>query len=210
MAGSLNAETILAAALRLVDAEGLDALTMRRLADDLGVAPMSIYGYVPNKDDLIVGMLNLATAEIALPGPDLPPWDALRAITREFRRVALRHPNLVPLITARPPTGPAGLQTLEAALDALRRAGIAPDRVASAYRLSSSFAIGFVSLEVGGFFRPLDAADAEAVTRQIALGSMPRVQEAAPYLAAWDSEAEFEAGMDVIIDFLSRDGPDPS
>ncbi len=199
----LTPELIFQAALRLVDAEGLGTLTMRRLARDLGVAPMSLYSHVPNKDDLLVGVVNLATGEMVLPTPDTPPWDALRQVTREFRRVALRHPNLVPLIMVRPPTGPAGLRTLEVALDALRRAGIPASGVAPAYRLSASFGIGFVSLEAGGFFRPLETTTAAADGAGEAFDALPRISEAAPYLAEWDSDAEFEAGMNAIVDFLA-------
>lgn len=205
---ALSSEVVFDAALRMVDAEGVEALTMRRLAADLGVAPMSIYSHVPNKDDLLIGMVNLATAEITLPDPGTPPWEALRALTREFRRVTKLHPNLVPLIMTRPPTGANGLRTLESALDALRRAGIPPDRVARAYRLSASFAIGFVSLEAGGFFRPVAPAPDAPPVAAVPLDGMPRIVEAAPYLAKWDADAEFEAGMDVIVDALSREAPD--
>jgi len=202
----LSADVIFRAALRLVDQDGVDALTMRRLASDLGVAPMSLYGHVPNKDDLLVGLVDVATAEIVLPPPETEPWEALRSITREFRRVALRHPNLVPLITTRPPGGAAGLRTLEAALDALARAGIDPADRARAYRLSASFAIGFVVLESGGFFRPVEpAATAGAgMAAPPDPAAVPRIGETAPYLAAWDSDDEFESGMDVIIASLAR------
>lgn len=205
----LTADGIFRAALRLVDAEGLDALTMRRLATELNVAPMSIYGHVPNKEDLLLGVVNLATSEIDLPDPGTPPWEALRLVTRQFRRVSLEHPNLVPLIVRRPPTGSEGLLTLEAALDALRRAGIPPDRTARAYRLMASFAIGFVSLECGGYFEPVDVAAGDQVA-PVDLAAIPRIVEMAPHLMKWDAEEEFEAGMDALIGVLRRwsDQPD--
>ncbi len=198
----LSADRILRAALRLVDAEGLDALTMRRLAAELGVATMSLYGHVPTKEDVLLGVANLVTGEIELPDPDTPPWEALRIVTREFRRVALGHPNLVPLIVRQPPTGSQGLLTLEAALDALRRAGLDPSMTAKAYRLTASFAIGFVSLECGGFFKPVDVAAGEKFA-PIDVSAVPRVAEAGPYLASWDADAEFENGMDVLIGVIS-------
>lgn len=201
----LSPEIIFDAALRMVDAKGVEALTMRRLAAELGVAPMSIYSHVANKDELLIGLVNLATAEMALPDPQTPPWEALRALTREFRRVTKLHPNLVPLIMTRPPTGLNGLRTLESALDALRRAGIPAARVATAYRLSSSFAIGFVSLEAGGFFRRVEPEPDAPPVAAVALEEMPRILEAAPYLAQWDADAEFETGMDVMIHALPRD-----
>ena len=200
---SLSAETIFEAALALVDEDGIEALTMRRLAGKLGVATMSLYSHVPNKDQLLLGVVNLATSEIALPEPGTPPWEALRGITREFRRVALVHPNLVPLIVRRPPTGSQGLYVLEAALDALRRAGMSPAQAAQAYRVSASFAIGFVSLECGGFFKPVDFDAGEHVA-PVDLAALPRVVESAPALADWDADAEFEAGMDLIIGALTR------
>ena len=200
---SLSADIIFEAALRLVDQDGIDALTMRRLAGELGVATMSLYSHVPNKDELLLGVVNLATSEIAMPKPGTPPWEALRVITRNFRRVALRHPNLVPLIVRRPPTGSEGLYTLEAALDALRRAGLDAAQAARAYRVSASFAIGFVSLETGGYFRPVDVRAGEQVA-PVDVAALPRIMDSAPYLAEWDADAEFEAGMDLVIGGLSR------
>ena len=193
----LTAEGVFLAALRLVDSQGLDALTMRALAADMGVATMTLYGHAPTKDDVLLGVVDLVAGEIDLPGPHVPSWDALRRIMREFRRVALQHPNLVPLIVERPPASAAGLRTLEAALDALRRAGIEPARAAQAYRLASSFAIGFVSLECGGYFRPVDVAAGRIAP--IDRPALPRLAEVAPYLAHWDADAEFEQGMDVLI-----------
>ena len=198
----LSADLILSSALRVVDDEGLEALTMRHLAETIGVATMSLYSHVATKEELIRGVLNLATTEIALPAPDTPPWEALRVITREFRRTALRHPNLVPLIMQAPPAGVEALRTLDAALDALRRAGIDPARTASAYRLSASFAIGFVSLECGGYFRPVDVAAGDPVA-PIELSAVPRVAEMAQYLADWNADEEFEKGMDGIISVLT-------
>jgi TetR/AcrR family transcriptional regulator, tetracycline repressor protein len=200
---SLSAEIIFEAALRLVDKDGIDALTMRRLAGDLRVATMSLYSHVPNKDQLLLGVVNLATSEMTLPPPGTPPWEALRAITREFRRVALRHPNLVPLVARRPPTGSQGLYTLEAALDALRRGGLDPGQAAHAYRVSAAYAIGFVTLECGGFFRPVDFVAGEEVA-PVDLSALPRIIESAPYLADWDADAEFERGMDLMMGALMR------
>ena len=199
---SLSADGIFRAALRLADAEGLDALTMRGLAAELGVATMSLYGHVPTKDDLLLGVVNLVASEIGLPAPGAPPWEALKSITREFRRVALRHPNLVPLIMRRPPTGAESLLTLEAALDALHRAGVPASMAARAYRLSASYAIGFVSLECGGFFKPVDVA-AGARIAPIDVVAIPRIIEAAASLTEWDADAEFEQGMDAIMNVLA-------
>lgn len=197
----LSPDLIFSTALRVVDEEGLEALTMRHLAEEIGVATMSLYSHVATKEDLLLGVVNLATSQIHLPSPDVPAWEALKSVTREFRRVALCHPNLVPLIVQRPPTGAEGLRTLEAALDALRRAGMDPERTAPAYRMMASFAIGFVSLECGGFFRPVDISAGDVVA-PIEWSTLPRIGEMAPYLAKWDSAEEFEKGMDNLIEVL--------
>jgi AcrR family transcriptional regulator len=197
----LSVDLILSAALRVVDDEGLDALTMRHLAETIGVATMSLYSHVATKEDVIRGVLNRVTSEFTLPAPDMEPWEALRVINREFRRTALRHPNLVPLIMQGPPAGVEALRTLEAALDALRRAGIEPAQTASAYRLSASFVIGFVALDCGGFFRPVDVAGGGAAP-DIDLSAVPRVAEMAQYLADWDADEEFEKGMNAVISVL--------
>jgi AcrR family transcriptional regulator len=198
----LSADLIFSSALRLVDEEGLEALTMRHLAETIGVATMSLYSHVATKEDVLRGVLNLVTGEFTLPAPDVPPWDALRMLNREFRQTSLRHPNLVPLIMQAPPTGVEGLRTLEAALDALRRAGIDPAHTAPAYRMMASFSIGFVSLECGGFFRPVDVAAGDPLP-PIDLSAVPRITEMAPYLAEWDAGEEFEKGMDAIISILT-------
>jgi AcrR family transcriptional regulator len=198
MRSTLTAGEIYRAALQLVDAEGLESLTMRKLAAELGVAAMTLYGHVSTKDDLLLGVLNLVNEEIALPDSSVPPWQAYRDVSREFRRVALLHPNLVPVIMRRPPTGAQGLLTLEAALDALRRAGVPPSLAAGAYRLMASFAIGFVSLECGGFFHPVDVDAGERVA-PIDISAIPRIVEMAPHLTEWDADAEFERGMDMLI-----------
>ena len=203
----LTREVVLQAALDLVDRDGLGALTMRHLATELEVATMSIYTYVPTKDDLVIGVLNLAVAEMAVPPPDTPPWDAFRAVIREFRRVAHRHPNLVPLTMTRPPSGVSSLRTLEASLDALRRTGLDPEATACAYRMTASFAIGFVSLESGGYFKPLEEGQPVDVDLA-ALADMPRVIEMGPHLASWDSDAEFESGLEVLIAALQRSIPE--
>ena len=200
---ALSADGIFRAALDLVDAEGLEALTMRRLAADLGVATMSLYGHVPNKDDLLTGLVNLATCEIELPSPHAEPWDGLRSIIREFRRVSLVHPNLVPLIVRQPPTGAAGLRTLEAALDAMRRAGLDGGAAVRAYRVTASYAIGFVSLECGGFFKPIDPSAGGQVA-PIEVSAIPRIVEMAAELTGWNADEEFEAGLDILIGVLSR------
>lgn len=197
---TLSRESIFEAALHLVDTEGIEALTMRRLAADLGVGTMSLYSHVPNKDDLLDGVVATVAGEIGVAGTDEDWRRAVRFMVTEFRRVARRHPNVVPLLISRPPTSTEGMNLVEAGFGYLRRAGVDGRMMARAYRLVISYAIGFVSLEAGGFFT---SAGPAAMSRALDPEAFPRVAEVAPYLLEWDADEEFNAGLDVLLDAIS-------
>jgi AcrR family transcriptional regulator len=108
----LSKELVLAKALELVDAEGLDALTMRRLGQELGCDPMSLYRYAENRAALLDGVSELVLNELPIHAED-PDWKAqLRHIAHNLRLLALRHPNVVPLLVTRPLSTPLGLRPL--------------------------------------------------------------------------------------------------
>jgi len=199
---SLSRTRIFQEALRLVDEEGIDALTMRRLAGQLGVGTMSLYNHVPNKDDLLDGLVGTVLAEMA-PPPSAPAgWrEALGFMATEFRRIGVLHPHAVPLMTDRRPGSQEGLRLVEAIFDALARAGMDRQAAATAYRLTTSYVLGFVILESGGFFRSSGPA---AARRTRDNDDFPRVVEAVPYLLDFDSDAEFAAGLDAMLDFIAR------
>lgn len=200
----LSRDRILEAAVRLVDDEGLAAVTMRRLATDLGVGTMSLYTYVPNKEVLLDGVMETVFSQIRVPGFEpSEPLLSIRELLREFRRIANLHPNLVPLVNRRPPATAAGLRPLEAGFDAFRQAGLDAREAVQAYRLLVSYAIGFISLETGGFFRHSgDAAFRTVPGDPAVLEQFPRVVEAGPHLFEWDADAEFEAGIDAFLGHL--------
>lgn len=115
--------------MRLIDDEGLGAVTMRRLANDLGVGTMSLYTYVPNKEVLLDGVMQSVVSEIRVPqlDPD-DPLASIRQLLREFRRVSNLHPNLVPLLNRRAPATAESLRPLEAGFDAFRHPASTPGR----------------------------------------------------------------------------------
>ncbi len=200
----LSSERILAAAVRLIDEEGLGAVTMRRLAADLGVGTMSLYTYVPNKEVLLAGVMGRVLSEIRLPSPDADdPVVSVRELLREFRRVSNLHRNLVPLLLSTPPATPESLRPLEAGFDALSRAGLDAAQAVRAYRLLVSYAIGFISVETGGFFqRSAEVALSAMPSDPEARGQFARVLEAGPHLLEWDADAEFEEGIDAFLSHL--------
>src|SRR5215213_3110400 len=105
----LSRERVLQAAVRLADSGGLEALTMRRLGEDLGVEAMSLYKHVTNKDDLVDGMVDLVFAEIELP-PSGAEWrTAMRERAVSVRSALIRHPWATALMQSRTAPGPATL-----------------------------------------------------------------------------------------------------
>jgi AcrR family transcriptional regulator len=150
---SLDKDQIVEAAIAFIEENGLPELSMRRLAADLGVGTMTLYNHVPNKDALLNGVVQTILEEIEIPGPDVKPWaERVRFILGSFRRVAHRHPTVIELIPVNPPWTPPALRATEVGVAALKEAGFGDEAAAHAYRLLASYVVGYVSLELGGFF----------------------------------------------------------
>jgi AcrR family transcriptional regulator len=127
----LTREAIVDAALRVVDKEGADGLNMRRVAEELGTGPASLYWHVANKDELINLLVDRVVGEIELPEPDPARWqEVFREWALRAREVFLRHPGVGGLTLGRIPVGPNLVRLAEATLALLRGAGV-PDRVAA-------------------------------------------------------------------------------
>ncbi len=207
--GSLNEDRVLDGAMALADRIGLEALTIRRLAEDLGVKPMTLYYYVPSKEAIVDGMVERVFAEIELPPEDQPWKDAVRVRCVSARRVLNRHPWAAPLMESRMNPGPMNLSHHEAVLACLRRGGLSWQLTAHAYAVLDSFIFGFAFEEA-----TLPSFDTEGfaeVTAEIAA----RMDAAAyPMLVAFTAEHvlqpgyafgdSFEFGLDLIIDGLER------
>jgi AcrR family transcriptional regulator len=151
MRDRLSRRRVLEAALRIVDSEGLTALTMRRLGRELGVEAMSLYRHVPNKDALLDGIVELIVLEIEVPADVDGDWkEAARQIVRSYRRAAHSHPNAFPLVTMRPLNTPEGLRRLDATFEILRGAGLDEPTAIVAFRTLASYTRGFALEEVTG------------------------------------------------------------
>ena len=121
--GRLDRDFVLRAGLALADESGLGAVTLRRLADRIGVTPMALYRHVAGKGDLLDGMADLLYAELDIPEPEGDWWPELAALAHSVRRVLLAHPATVPQLFSRPLAGPHSVRLGEALLGTLRRAG---------------------------------------------------------------------------------------
>jgi AcrR family transcriptional regulator len=207
----LNREVVLQAALRLVDDEGLEALSMRRLGQALDRDPMGLYRYATNRADLLDGITELVLNELAI-FPQDPDWQAqLRRIAHDLRLLALRHPNVVPLLVTRPLSTPLGLRPLgtlrplEQILGLLIEAGFAPNDALHVYRAYYGFLYGHILNELQELI--VDPDENVALLR-LGLHRLPprefrHLRELAPVLADYDGETELDQGISILLTGLA-------
>ena len=138
----LSRERILAAALEVVDEQGIEALSMRKLGQSLGYEAMSLYNHVANKDDLLDGVLDLVLAEMEPPAPDggLP---AIRASALSAHEALKRHPWAATMLMSAARIRPARIQYMEALLASLRNTGLSAETTYHAYHVLDAHIIGF-------------------------------------------------------------------
>ncbi|WP_087874169.1 TetR/AcrR family transcriptional regulator C-terminal domain-containing protein [Arthrobacter globiformis] len=206
----LSRDVVLAAALDLVDAEGLEALTMRRLGQSLGRDPMSLYRYAENRSAVLDGLTELVLGRLSVPrGTD---WQAtLRSVAHDMRRLALRHPNVVPLLVTRPLSTPLGLRPLgtirplEQILALLIDAGFAPTDALHVYRAFYAFLNGHLLNELQELV--VDPDENEAVLRlglyRLPAKEFPRLRALAPALADYDGARELDEGLGILLSGLA-------
>jgi AcrR family transcriptional regulator len=199
----LTRDRIIEAALHVMDAEGLDAVTMRRLGRQLGVEAMSLYNHVADKEAVLRGVLARVLADFDLPrDPQLDWIERVRQMARTFRELLLRHPGVIPLLSEKsgPVTDPRALVPIETALRTLRDAGLSEAETIHAYRAVVGFVVGNVALEVAGFLNVGDTgAHLEEMAAAIPVGRFPQIMELLPAMHDCDPSEEFEHGLDLLL-----------
>ena len=204
----LSRERLLRGAIAVADRGGIGALTIRSLAHELGMKPMSLYHHVASKDEILDGTVDVVFSEIDLPPAGADWRSAMRDRAVSARSVLRRHPWATPLMESRTNPGPATLRHHDSVIGTLRRAGFSIALAAHAYSLLDSYVYGFALEEAGLPFDPETVGDvAEAF-----LARFP--SEEYPYLAelttehvlqpGYDYGNEFEFGLDLILDGLER------
>jgi TetR/AcrR family tetracycline transcriptional repressor len=201
----LSRARILKEALALVDEEGLDAVSMRKLARRLGVDPMSLYNHVDGKDALLDGVAEVLLAAIPAPAPGTGLRETMSALAHGFRAAMLGHPRAAPLVLTRQLASMTALAPVEAVLGPLLAAGYSPDRAVHGLRAVLAFLIGTLMREVDAAptFSGADVAGAHDRLADLEGSGLPAVSAAAPYLAVCDHEAEFEFGLGILLDALA-------
>lgn len=202
--GRLSRTTVLEAALDLIDREGPEALSMRRLGKELGVEAMSLYNHVPNKAALLDGLVEKVISGVEAPPSDLPWQDQVRAMAHSYRRVVGAHPHAVPLIAMRPFNTIAALRPLESALQVVRDAGFSDEDALHAVRTIVSFATGYALAESSGFFGEHSPTDTTDVIHPDDLdhAEFPHLTAMLPTIATCDHDAEFDFALTTIIQGL--------
>lgn len=199
--GSVTIDAITEAALRIADTEGLEALNMRRLAGDLGVGVMTLYGHVRTKDELIERISERAISELTI--PQTGTWDEqLETLFTDLRALLLTHPAVLYADASRPLSGPGALRAADATLGMLAKAGL--DGAQAVTGMSTLIAYTFGS----AMFRLHQTADGSADYSRHIRGvdphDLPNVAAVSSHLLARGSEAEFAVGLRLIIDGLAR------
>ena len=216
----LSKERVLRTAVDLAVRDGIESLSMRRLADELGVGAMTLYHYVPNKDELLDGMVDLVFAEIELPSADEDWLSAMRRRALSTREVLNRHRWAVGLMESRATPGLASLRLHDAVLGCLRDARFSIELTVQAYSVLDAYIYGFALQEKSVPFESAEegAAVAQEQVRQFAEEAEKQqtaaLAEEFPHLAevvaghvakvGYDFAAAFEYGLDLILDALER------
>jgi AcrR family transcriptional regulator len=213
----LSRERIVETAVQFIEDQGLPALTMRRLGEELGVEAMSLYRYVPGREDLLDAVVEAIVAEMqddddVVLSPRDGWQDFLQRLAHGVRRVALRHPKAFPLVASRPAEAPwlrpplRSLDWVERFLGGLEQEGFDDAAAVGAYRAFTSFLLGHLLLEVashGADVGPLDVVAEESEPESSAMADYPTVRRLRPGLSEDHAAVEFEEALEELLNRLT-------
>jgi AcrR family transcriptional regulator len=192
---------VLETALAVIDRDGPDLFSMRRIADELGMGAMTLYGYVRNKEELIEGLTGLAFAEPHRePSADASWEDRLRSDIGQLHGICRQHPNLVTLILNQTSASPGLFRLRERMLGTLLAAGFTEATALHALGVLTSYALGFGSTQAGA--APIDLPER---IRELPATDFPHLSAAADSYATHLSDQAFEYGLELLLSGLRAD-----
>lgn len=207
----LTRERILQTGLQMIDEQGLEAFTMRKLAQDLGVDPMSIYRHFENKDALLDGVADVLWSEVKLPESRVG-WEALlRSFATSLRALAHAHPHAYALLCKNQSLSLALLRLCDVALEQLQQAGFEQKRALEILCTVSSYAMGYAMVELsalspvsseGGTPELTDIGRLTQLMRRLPRETPARLVEVACVLTDCDMDAQFTFGLDLMLTSL--------
>src|SRR5690349_4981815 len=205
--GAVNRSVILQAALGIIDRDGIDGLSMRRLSEEVGRDPTVLYRHVPSKAALLDGVAETVFGQLRVDTAD-PDWAGqLRAVAHEFRRLAIAHPNTVALLVTRPLATPLGqrppgmLRPLEDVVALLTAAGFSGPDALHIYRVLFGYLHGHILTELQEVIeRPEESDDVLRLgLHRLAITEFPQVRALATALGSYDGAAELDRGLDLLL-----------
>jgi AcrR family transcriptional regulator len=209
--GQLSRSMILQTALAIVDRDGVDGLSIRRLSNALGRDPVMLYRHVASKAAVLDGVAEMVLAQLSVDTAD-PDWASqLRTVARDFRQLALAHPKVVPLLVTRPLATPLGqrppgmLRPLEDVLALLTSAGFSGDEALHIYRMLFGFLYGHILNELQEVIERPEETDhvLRLGLHRLAITEFPVLRALAPALDSYDGAAELEGFLDLLLPGLS-------
>jgi AcrR family transcriptional regulator len=210
LTGAITRDQVLRTALDIIDRDGVDGLSMRRLGRVLGRDPMALYRYAETKTALLDGVVELVLDDLTVDSTDDDWQSELRLVARRFRAIAVAHPNVVPLLVTRPLSTPLALRPhgtlrpLEGTLTLLVRSGFDHVDALHVYRLFFGFLYGHVLNELQEIVdNPEETDDLLRLgLHRLPLREFPVLRGLAPALASYDGAAELERGLDILLSGL--------
>jgi AcrR family transcriptional regulator len=200
---ALSRELIAAAALALVDREGLAGLSTRRLGEELGCEAMSIYHHFPSKAHLMDALVDLMLGEARVPATGQSDWlERLRQAAHGFRDMALKHPKFFPFFAVHRLNTPSGVAFINRIIGILREAGFSDGDAARYFREIGYYLTGAALDETAGYAQGPSAA--EPVSAETIAADFPHLAAAAPYFQPRHFQATFETGLEMLLEGIRR------
>jgi AcrR family transcriptional regulator len=205
----LSRDRVLSAAVTLADEDGIESLSMRKLAQEFGVVPMALYKHVANKEDMLDGMVDIVFSEIDLPSSGTDWTTGMRQRAISARKVLARHRWAIGLTESRTKPGATNLRHHDSVIGCLREAGFSIEMAIHAYSALDSYIYGFALQEQT---LPFDNSGEVGEVAEVMLSQFPADEY--PYLketivelidrSGWEYADEFEFGLDLILDGLQK------
>lgn len=200
----LTRDRIAQAAMALIDRDGLDQLSFRRLATGLGCEAMSIYHHVPSKAHLMDALVDIMLAEIVIPtAAEVPDWlERLRQSAHSFRAMALKHPNFFSYFAVHRLNTLRGVTFIDGLIGILRMAGFSDGEAARYFRELGYYLTGAALDETSGYARGPSAV--EPVSGEVIVASFPNLNAAASFFQPKHFQETFETGLEMLLAGISR------
>jgi AcrR family transcriptional regulator len=198
----LTRDRVIEAALGIMDEEGLEAVSMRRVAREVGVEAMSLYNHVHDKGDLLEGIRLRVFSEFAFPELDpSDPYENGRHVAHAWRDLMKAHPHMLELLAEEhePPSSLDAFRPMEVALSVLRSMGVPDDEMMQVFHAFGGYIQGYAMMEQQMNFEKYGSAGLDEFARRIDPAQLPCVSAAIPFMADCDMDAQFALGLDLML-----------